>query len=265
MVERMIKDKIISIPYCNKCIDIGETPLWLKGQFTRELEVRPLVDCRVEYLLSEEHYVDQNGNNRFTRFEKGPIIDLTGYSAEQIRPHGCGVSATFMCLSAISEKFSERVASVGQLALEVLELHRNDFVGNGTVIKGTPVFNLRSGWYHDGLIYTAKKFEGIDAYRTEDTSIEAVIGQLQSENQGGKAGAVISVYNKHWRLEGEPESVATHLVAITGYNIEDGCLKSVLVNDSFAHNGQPKLNQWVTVDDRFKDAFTGRAMIFVSE
>ncbi|MBI2007542.1 MAG: hypothetical protein HYS83_02490 [Candidatus Blackburnbacteria bacterium] len=259
------------LPFSRQIMSPDKNQQWRRGEFLRP---KPKETKRIkgnELILPEvkpEFYINQYGG--FDEFEHAAVVETTGYNAQDMRRHGCGISVLHMVNSSIgSNEYRDKIKTVGELAQNILALHRNDLLDNyGNVVKrGTPVFNLRSGWYHDAMLYFSKIHAGLDVYRYEDLGSFDEVGQeCDSIVQGGKEPLVIiSVKNHFWRIEGEPESILTHQVILNGFRFNGkGEVTEFRATDPFSPNGVPKLNQWLKVDERIKQAFTGRVMFFVS-
>lgn len=271
MIERM------TISYAQKVIGEHETPKW-KGGGESEFLKSPSPDSHVEFESKEllmpdvklEVYINQLGSENFRKFNQGQVIKQTGYNSELMRAHGCGISVLQMVNATLAGKnYLQRYPSVDSLAIALLAEHKDDLRDSrGNRIKrGTPVFTLQTGWYHDAMLYGAREFAGLEVLREENiTSLNQVaIECVELANQGQKAMVIISVRNDHWRIKGEPTSVATHLVIVNGFKFnESGDVSEIRVTDPFAPNGEAKLNQWIAVDERVKQAFTGRALFFAT-
>lgn len=260
------------LPFSRQIISVHENPQWERGEFLRQ---KPKEDKGIregELILPEvkrESYINQHDG--FTEFESASVVEATGYNAQDMKRHGCGISVLHMVNSTIgSREYWRKIKTVGELAENILKLHKNDLLdAHGNIVKkGTPVFNLKSGWYHDALLYFSKMYAGLEVYRYEDLESLDVVGQeCNSIVQSGKKEplVIISVKNQFWRIQGEPESILTHQVIINGFRFNgEGKVTEIRVTDPFSPNGIPKLNQWLKVDERIKQAFTGRAMFFVS-
>jgi len=257
--------------YAVRVIGTAEEPAWRAKQFLREEKIvsEKLIGAILLPEVLPGLYINQNGNVSFVEFENKGVVDHTGYSAEEMRSHGCGISVLHMCLGTLSDNYQKTFKSVGALAIHALSHHRNDFVVNGVVTRvGTPVFNLKTGWYHDALVHTAIETTQLDVFRLENLQgMEEIVVIANGLINDGKCPLVIlSVKNKFWRLKNEPESMMTHLVIVNGFNFDnDGNLKEIRVTDPFALNQGKKLNQWVEVNERVREAFTGRAIFVVGE
>ncbi len=255
------------IPFKDAVIPANEEPVWRRGDFLRPIEetkTRP-ESIVGPVLIDLDHYINQNSNSSFVEFEEERVIAQTGYHAEVMRSHGCGVSSVYMVLSTLAgEDFLSQFRTVGEFSIAVLSLHKNDRVEGEKRIIGTPVFNLRSGWYHDALVYSAIHLAKILGFRVEGVSeLEKVAGQMQRLlDEDKKAMVVISVSNEFWRLPTETKSVATHMVVAGGFKFDRyGGLEEICVTDPYAI-GKPRVNEWIKVDDRIRKAFTGRALFF---
>ncbi len=265
--KRKMTTEFSNVSFKDVVISENEKPTWRKGEFLRkidEFEIKPK-DIVGPVLIPPELHINQNGKLSFKEFEEGEIIRKTGYHAEVMRSHGCGITSVYMALSALAgREFVSRFGTVGEFAIEVLGLHKNDRVEGKERVVGTPVFNIRSGWYHDALVYVAIHFSGVSGFRLEGISgLEKVAGQMKKLlDEGKETLVVISVSNGFWRLPTEPESVATHMVVVNGFKFdENGGLAEICVTDPYVV-GKPKINQWIGVDDRIRKAFTGRALFF---
>lgn len=251
------------IPVRDSLITPQEVPLWRKGQFLKEINVDlELKGCRVESIsIPPSCFINQNSDDNFKEFEDAGVIEEVGYPGEVFRSHGCGISSLYMALRVLNDEFGSRFKTVGEFTLVVLRLHRNDNVVGGIRYIGTPVFNLRAGWYHDALVYAARHFGKVDGFRVEDESLEGVGNQFGNLLAGGKKALVVaSVSNVFWRRGTEPASIATHIIVINGFEFDEvGAVKAVRVTDPYVY-GNPRINEWVTIDDSLKKAFTGRAI-----
>ncbi|PIU03645.1 hypothetical protein COT44_02025 [Candidatus Shapirobacteria bacterium CG08_land_8_20_14_0_20_39_18] len=250
---------------------MGEKIFWKKAEFVKPLPVEPLKRAKTELpTVRSEDFINQNTDQNFGEFESQETIRLTGYNAEVMRPHGCGISAVYMALRTIgSGNFKSKYDSVGKFALDALSFHRNDLVQGDERIIGTPVFNLKSGWYHDALVYCAINLGGVNGFRMENLgSFENVLNVVQQqrlESGHNEVLAVVSVRNNHWRLKTERSSISTHMVLVNGFDFsEDGQLTRIRVADSYVAN-EPRINTWMEVTDEISKSFTGRAMFFAKK
>lgn len=260
------------LPFSRQIMSPDENPLWGREEFLRPKSKESEGVKESELILPEikhEFYINQYDG--FTEFESASVVEATGYNAQDMRRHGCGISVLHMVNSSIgSDEYRGKIKTVGELAKNILKLHKNDLrdaYGN-IVKKGTPVFNLKSGWYHDAMLYFSKTHANLRVYRYENLEGFNEVGQeCYNIVQSGKEPLVIiSVKNQFWRISGEPESILTHQVILNGFRFnEEGKVTEIRVTDPFSPNGLPKLNQWLEVDERIKQAFTGRAMFFVAK
>lgn len=254
-------------PFKDRVISPNQKPTWTKGEFVRAIEnvATKGVGTAEGPLVDDSYHVNQLANDNFSEFEEETTIGLTGINAEVMRPHGCGISAVYMALEAIGKDgFRSKFKTVGEFAIAVLGFHRNDYVEGGIRNVGTPVFNLSSGWYHDALVYAAETYGGVVGFRVEGvddlTKVGVEFQTLAKDHQS--VMSVISVRNSYWRLKTEKSSVSTHMVVVNGYKFsEDGDLVGMRVTDSYVSD-HAKINEWIDVDDRIKQAFTGKAMFF---
>lgn len=262
-------DKLkIRTAYKDSILDQCAKPFWERGQFLRNFETLERVSGLIELsAMDENDFVDQNTNTNFEEFENQEVINLTGYSAEVMRAHGCGISSVYMAIRALlRDDFPSEINTVGMMAIRALSNHRNDFIGpKGERVVGTPVFNLKSGWYHDALVYVGLELANLDSFRCEKLPGLASVGEIcaKSIREFGRGIiTVISVDNKHWRLRSEKSSVSTHMVAVNGFRfLENGKLDEIRVADSYVST-KPKINEWIKVTDDVELAFTGKAIFF---
>lgn len=247
-------------------IEMGQTQFWKKAEFVKPLTAEPLKRVKTELpAVRPEDFINQNADQNFGEFEFQEIIRVTGYNAEVMRSHGCGISAVYMAMKTVgNEDFKLKYDSVGKFALDALSFHQNDLVVGEERIIGTPVFNLKSGWYHDALVYCAINLGGVNSFRMENLdSFENVLSVIQQGNTNNdEALAVISVRNEHWRLKAEKSSVSTHMVLLNGFDFsQSGELTRVRVADSYVAS-EPRINAWLDVTDEMRKSFTGRALFF---
>lgn len=257
------------LPFSQQAMNPYENPQWEHGEFLRTKPKENEGIRRSELILPEvKSYINQYGG--FAEFENALTVEETGYDAQDMKSHGCGISVLHMVnLTIGSDKYRDKIKTVGELAKSILGLHKNDLRdASGNIVKrGTPVFNLKSGWYHDAMMYFSKTYADLEVYRYEDLEDLDLVGQeCDRIVQGGKESLVIiSVKNQFWRIKDERESVLTHQVILNGFRFDgEGRVTEICVTDPFSPNGTPKLNQWLKVDERIKQAFTGRAMFFIS-
>ncbi len=254
------------VPFKDAVVLPNEKPFWSKGEFLKSIdeEIETKTRLVVGPVLVGCH-INQNDNLSFKKFEEEEVIKKTGYHAEVMRSHGCGISSLFMVLFNLAGKeFRSKFKTVGEFAISVLGLHRNDRVEEGERIIGTPVFNLHAGWYHDALVYAAVHFAGISGFRVEGVfELEKIAGQMKKLlDEGKEALVIISVSNKFWRLPTETSSIATHMVVVGGFEFDEyGKLKRICVTDPYVGE-RAKINEWVEVDDRIREAFCGKALFF---
>jgi hypothetical protein len=253
-----------SVPTSARVIGYYENPKWQPRQHLVTLNGGTTPDQLrdSEFFVQVPRYINQLSDSNFTEFEEKDVVSETGYCVEDIRAHACGISSLYMAISALNKNTK---VSVGELTIKALEMHRNDLKENDKLVKrGTPVFNLKNGWYHDALIYIGQE-SGIEGVRTENQTVETVAAELNRNNieLNTVSVAVLSLDNSHWRLPDEPKSSATHMVVVSGAKFDsEGELKELCVTDPYAPKGEPKVNQWVPYDERFRSSFTGKAMIF---
>lgn len=257
------------LTYSNAIMMADESPRWRRLEFLRNFSVENSIKVTTELpLINKADHINQNADGNFNEFETQDIIDLTGYNAEVMRPHGCGISAVFMALRTIgSNDFKLKYDTVGKFTVDTLAFHKNDFITNTERVVGTPVFNLKSGWYHDALVYSAINLGGINGFRMEELdgydSVFNVIKQIGSNN----CLAIVSVNNMFWRLKTEKSSVSTHMIVLNGFEYsKKGELSRIRVADSYAADLDfPKINTWIDVTDDIKKAFTGKAIFLYND
>lgn len=263
--------------YAKRIIELDENPKWRGGGESEFLKIPPpdrQVETNSRELLMPEIYpkvyINQLATENFEEFNKGAVIEQTGYNSELMRAHGCGISVLQMVNATLGgENYIQHYPKVDKLAITLLAEHKNDLVdqAGNRIKRGTPVFTLQTGWYHDAMLYGAKALAGLEVFREENlTSLNQVAKEcVELRNQDKKAMVIISVRNNHWRIKGEPTSVATHLVIVNGFKFDENRdVSEIRITDPFTPNGRPKLNQWVEVDERVKQAFTGRALFFAA-
>jgi hypothetical protein len=262
MVKKMLTEME---PYSKLLINDGEKPFWRKDEFLKtgfdSIEIKERT--KLEFpMVADTNFIDQNANANFVEFEDFKTISTTGYNAEVMRAHGCGISAVYMALRTIgSDSFKSNYKTVGRFAASALSFHRNDLQLDDKKIVGTPVFNLKSGWYHDALIFLAKEIGGVEGFRMENQNLEKISSTLKFlKTKYNDVLFVASVHNEYWRLKTEKSSVSTHMVLINGIEtISDGSVSKIRVTDSYVPD-RPKINMWLDVDDRICKAFTGKVI-----
>lgn len=267
-----IKNNMLEIhtPYKDSKIGTGDIPKWTRGQFIKSPRYERVVARLIEMpLVNPEDHIDQNSDNNFSEFESNEVIATTGFHAEEMRSHGCGISATYMALRTISDtSFRRKFETVGHFTMSILSKHKNDSFNDGQTIIGTPVFNLRSGWYHDALVYSAIHEGRVGGFRVEDIPTLENIGEISAkliDQSHNKIISIISVKNEFWRLKTERSSVSTHMVLVNGFDFdEEGCLRRIRVTDSYVSREQ-KINFWLDVTDNIAMAFTGKAIFFIGK
>jgi len=210
--------------------------------------------------ISEGAVIYQNEPGSFKEFETEAVVNRTGYSAVEMRSHGCGISALYMATRSLAPvTFIEQFPTVGLFAQQALKLHRNDVTVFGGKIRkvGNPVFNLKGGWYHDALCFLAKS-SGLKASRYEGASLEDCVSEIKSDT-GVKKLHILSFRNSGWRLNGDSSVVTTHMVVVSGYRIKQGKVMEMCITDSHIE-ADLKLapNRWIEVTEEIDAAFTGR-------
>lgn len=260
----------IYIPYKDSKIGVHEIPNWTKGQFLKSPNIEHTISKTIDLpLVNPDDHVDQNSNNNFFEFELRGIVETTGFHAEVMRSHGCGISATYMALRTIADRsFNDKFTTVGQFTLSALSNHKNDLVQDGQVVVGTPVFNLRSGWYHDALVFSAMHYGKVDGFRIEDSPSLENVGEICAdliEDPEKKVISIISVRNEFWRLATENTSVSTHMVLVNGFEFaDDGFLKRIRITDSYVSEDS-KINTWIEVTENVRKSFTGKAIFLIGK
>lgn len=255
------------IPYSDRKIQDKEPQRWKPGEFLIDSStLERAVESEVHGPEIETH-INQNGRLSFKEFDEAKNIETSGYNGIEMRSHGCGISCLHMALSAMDLDYQKKVKTVGQLALSAMSLHRNDNrMSDSAVLIGNPVFNLKAGWYHDALIYTAEDLANVEGARFENITFEDLAKLFSSVSQEGrKMLAIISVKNKFWRIKEDFSNVNTHLVILNGYKIKDGKVSEICVTDPYVEDEKLIVNKWIEVDDRVRSAFNARAMCFTSK
>src|SRR5260221_4145262 len=115
-----------------------------------------------------------------------------------MRANLCGIVSLHIILGTLSKKYRDLHPTVGELAAKALSFHRNDLLKNGNIIKkGFPVCNLKSGWYHNALLYIASIY-GVSGYRLENLTLELVADEFKKLNNDKKKFlAMISVLDDY--------------------------------------------------------------------
>lgn len=262
-----------TVPYSKLIIAQQEKSRWTKGEFLRDRSSLVGLEVKEETTVllpdvSRESYVSQTNKTSFTEFEAPGAERENGYTAEDMRKNGCGISSLFMILSTLgTPRFRQNFKTVGELATESLSLHRNDLTSENQIIKvGTPVFNLKSGWYHDALLYAASSFADVLGYRYVDINLEEVGAECaRRAGQGERVLCILSFTTIPWLKNDSHSAVSTHLFVCNGFMFENSKVSAVRVVDPYPHDGKPKLNEWVEITPDRKEAFTGRVMFFLAK
>lgn len=226
-----------------------EPQLWTPKQYLRTKDKitvppRELISNRtLDFSLVEKTSVAfQNAPESFAEFD-GKAKEV-GYTSDQMRVNGCGISALYVVLKTLSFKKEDiRLSTVGTLALDVVSMHRNDNVIAGDMRKiGTPVFNLQNGWYHNALIYEASKF-GVKGERYEDADIiDMSFRMIELQRQNKNPLLVISVGTDMWLLPHKVGDQSTkHLVVINGFKYSDESLLEIKATDPYIAGDQPQV------------------------
>lgn len=242
-------------------IGLFENSLWRVNQYLKNNNEIPIIPRNeidnLTFLFSEidnNKLTFQNDPESFSEFDNMTVKKKIGYDSDVMKINGCGIAALKIVLETINpDRSKEKFNTMGLLAMDTLSMHRDDLVINGIKIKrGTPVFNLKSGWYHDALIHESIKLDIAVGERYTNVDLYDIAFRLIGlQKEGKKALAILSVKSDFWfiRRKVKDDTGSNHLIIINGFKFTDVGLTEIRVTDPYIFQDKKRVNEWVKVDN----------------